>query len=163
MLGLVFSVFCSNHQKAIETKRCHFSTTLQCSKSGIGVWPQIGANCQRRGRCFYFMPVLVSQWTLLTGISGVCKKAIEALCAINASPFIWVWLEYRPFLTKFQLWPCCNTDGCWDPFSHGIPSSPCSFSTQSHSRDPKVKAWKISARSSFQIPFPTSTPPPGSN
>ena len=36
----------------------------------------------------YAVPVPVSQWTLLTGISEVCKKAIEALCAINASPFI---------------------------------------------------------------------------
>ena len=90
-----------------------------------------------------------------------CVKKLLKHCVPSMQ--VPLWLKYMTFLTKFQLRPCCNTDGCWDPFSHGIPSSPCSFLMQSHSRDPKVKAWKISARSSFQIPFPTSTPPPGSN
>ena len=46
------------------------------------------------------MPVLVSQWTLLTGISGVCKKAIEALCAINASPFM---IKIYDFLDQISI------------------------------------------------------------
>ena len=156
MLSLVFSTFCSNHQKVIEAKRCDFFTTLPgcSSKSDIGVHHKLLAivNAVATRPMFVLYAVPVPQWILFTVIGEVSKKShwlISKLCvkkfrnlyerAFNANPDVCIfWTKFFQ-LVAIQLWPCCNMDGCWDPFWREIPSSLCSFSMQSHSRGPEIQ------------------------
>ena len=118
MLSLVFSTFCSNHQKVIEAKRCDFFTTLPgcSSKSDIGVHHKLLAivNAVATRPMFVLYAVPVPQWILFTVIGEVSQKShwlISKLCvekfrnlyerAFNANPDVCIFLD-KVFPT------CCN-------------------------------------------------------
>ena len=184
MLSLVFSTFCSNHQKVIEAKRCVFFTTLPARAANLTL--EFTTNCWQLStrwplvQCLYFMQCRCHNgYCSLWSVKWV-KKAIDWYqnsVSKNSGIYMKGHLMQIPmfafFWTKFfqlvaiQLWPCCNMDGCWDPFSREIPSSLYSFSMQSHSRGPEIQRMRTRdwrrKNQAWKIPFPISTLRPGSN